>query len=67
MEIEAIMTKMNFEDPINELLNQIDAASPREKELAVQQLRQAIAAGDRPSPQLATLREETDPFDNVPV
>ncbi|MFD2815823.1 hypothetical protein ACFSYD_17925 [Paracoccus aerius] len=42
------MTKMNLEDPINELLNQIDAAIPREKELAVQQLRQAISAGDRP-------------------
>ncbi|WP_306752150.1 hypothetical protein [Paracoccus actinidiae] len=67
MEIEAIMTKMNFEDPINELLNQIDAASPREKELAVQQLRHAIDAGDRPSSRLETLREETDPFDNVPV
>ena len=67
MEIEAIMTKMNFEDPINELLNQIDAASPMEKELAMQQLRHAIDAGDRPSPRLATLLEETDPFDNVPV
>ncbi|GHG38019.1 hypothetical protein GCM10017322_40760 [Paracoccus aerius] len=67
MEIEEIMTKMNLEDPINELLNQIDAAIPREKELAVQQLRQAISAGDRPPPQLETLLEETDPFDNVPV
>ncbi|GHG38157.1 hypothetical protein [Paracoccus aerius] len=61
------MTKMILKDRINELLKQIDAASPREGELAMQQLRQAIAAGDRLPPQLETLLEETDPFDNVPV
>lgn len=61
------MTTMNFEDAITELLKQMDAASPRDKDLAVQQLRGAIAANDRRSLQLADPLDEEDLFDNVPV
>ncbi len=61
------MTTMNFEDAVSELVNVINALSPQDKVLAMQELRCAIAANDGTHLQLVSPSDEENLFDKVPV
>ncbi|MEO6298008.1 MAG: hypothetical protein ABIV25_11040 [Paracoccaceae bacterium] len=61
------MTTMNFQYAITELVRQINAASPKDKELAVQGLRGAIADTDSTTLRPVSPPDEDEMFDNMPV
>lgn len=63
------MTTMTFEDTVSELVHHISEATPKDKQIAWQELRRAIDTADEMAPrqEVACDDDGNDLFNNVPV